>query len=40
MFLGRLLALSSRNSRRLGIVKEDHLRCRQDLALQDAAHSE
>lgn len=38
MFLGRLLALSSRNSRRLGIVKEDHLRCRQDLALQDAAH--
>nr|AAN77091.1 disrupted-in-schizophrenia 1 [Mus musculus] len=38
MFLGRLLALSSRNSRRLGILKEDYLRCRQDLALQDAAH--
>lgn len=40
MFLGRLLALSSRNARRLGSVKEDYLRCRQDLALQEAAHSE
>ncbi|XP_063134146.1 disrupted in schizophrenia 1 homolog isoform X2 [Rattus norvegicus] len=38
MFLGRLLALSSRNTRRLGSVKEDYLRCRQDLALQEAAH--
>lgn len=38
--LGRLLALGSRNVRRLGSVKEDYLQCRQDLALQDAAHSE
>lgn len=38
--LDRLLALSSRNVRRLGSIKEDYLRCRQDLALQEAAHSE
>lgn len=40
LLLGRLLALSSRNVRRLGSVKEDYIRCRQDLALQEAAHSE
>lgn len=38
--LGRLLALSSRNVRRLGSVKEDYIRCRQELALQEAVHSE
>lgn len=38
--LDRLLSLSSKNVRRLGSVKEDYLRCRQDLALQEAAHSE
>lgn len=38
--LGRLLALSSRSIRRLGSVKEDYIRCSQDLALQEAAHSE
>lgn len=38
--LGRLLALSSRSIRRLGSVKEDYARCSQDLALQEAAHSE
>ncbi|XP_035297594.1 disrupted in schizophrenia 1 protein [Cricetulus griseus] len=38
LLLGRLLALSSRNVRRLGSVKEDYIRCRQDLALQEAAH--
>ncbi|XP_051057741.1 disrupted in schizophrenia 1 protein [Phodopus roborovskii] len=36
--LGRLLALSSRSVRRLGSVKEDYIRCRQDLALQEATH--
>ncbi|KAL6088515.1 hypothetical protein STEG23_024788, partial [Scotinomys teguina] len=36
--LGRLLALSSRSVRRLGSVKEDYIRCRQDLALQEAVH--
>nr|XP_034378528.1 disrupted in schizophrenia 1 protein isoform X1 [Arvicanthis niloticus] len=36
--LDRLLALSSRNVRRLGSIKEDYLRCRQDLELQEAAH--
>ncbi|XP_052022689.1 disrupted in schizophrenia 1 protein isoform X1 [Apodemus sylvaticus] len=36
--LGRLLAFSSRTVRRLGSIKEDYLRCRQDLALQEAAH--
>ncbi|XP_028623571.1 disrupted in schizophrenia 1 protein isoform X2 [Grammomys surdaster] len=36
--LDRLLTLSSRNVRRLGSVKEDYLRCRQDLVLQEAAH--
>ncbi|XP_036045121.1 disrupted in schizophrenia 1 protein [Onychomys torridus] len=36
--LGRLLALSSRSVRRLGSVKEDYARCRQDLALQEAVH--
>ncbi|KAK7816180.1 hypothetical protein U0070_023663 [Myodes glareolus] len=36
--LGRLLALSSRSIRRLSSVKEDYIRCSQDLALQEAAH--
>ncbi|KAL1784726.1 disrupted in schizophrenia 1 protein [Sigmodon hispidus] len=36
--LGRLLALSSRSVRRLGSVKEDYIRCKEDLALQEAAH--
>lgn len=36
--LGRLLTLSSRSVSRLGSVKEDYIRCRQDLALQEAAH--
>ncbi|CAO2609380.1 Disrupted in schizophrenia 1 homolog [Lemmus lemmus] len=37
--LGRLLALNSRSIRRLGSVKEDYIRCSQDLALQEAAHT-
>ncbi|XP_042133807.2 disrupted in schizophrenia 1 protein isoform X3 [Peromyscus maniculatus bairdii] len=37
--LGRLLALSSRNVRRLGSVKEDYIRCRQELALQETVHT-
>ncbi|XP_055473573.1 disrupted in schizophrenia 1 protein [Psammomys obesus] len=36
--LGRLLALNSRNIRRLRSVQEDYVRSRQDLALREAAH--
>ncbi|XP_051024830.1 disrupted in schizophrenia 1 protein [Acomys russatus] len=36
--LGRLMALNSRSVRRLGSVKEDYIRCKQDLALQEATH--